>query len=306
MQQPWDAMLTMSVVHFMAYPECINGTGPIAETVRELALDPFFGAAEISWIKDPAERAKVRQIAEQSRLQLGYGGQAVLLMSKLSLNDLDPAGRKAAVEAMQRSIDEAAELGCQRLAFLTGPDPGDARRAEALDLLADSVTTLCRYGRERGIGLTLETFDRDVDKKSLVGPSDMAAEFAARIRADFPDFGLLYDLSHLPLLRESVREALTTLKDYIVHIHVGNAVVTAGLPGYGDLHPRFGFPGGSNDVPELVEFLKGLFEIGYLKPGAERRPWVGFEVKPQPGEDGALIMANTKRAWQEAWARLEI
>jgi len=306
MQQPWDAMLTMSVVHFMAYPECINGTGPIAETVRELALDPFFGAAEISWIKDPAERAKVRQIAEQSRLQLGYGGQAVLLMSKLSLNDLDPAGRKAAVEAMQRSIDEAAELGCQRLAFLTGPDPGDARRAEALDLLADSVTTLCRYGRERGIGLTLETFDRDVDKKSLVGPSDMAAEFAARIRADFPDFGLLYDLSHLPLLRESVREALTTLKDYIVHIHVGNAVVTAGLPGYGDLHPRFGFPGGSNDVPELVEFLKGLFEIGYLQPGAERRPWVGFEVKPQPGEDGALIMANTKRAWQEAWARLEI
>jgi sugar phosphate isomerase/epimerase len=306
MQQPWDAMLTMSVVHFMAYPECINGTGPIAETVRELALDPFFGAAEISWIKDPAERAKVRQIAEQSRLQLGYGGQAVLLMSKLSLNDLDPAGRKAAVEAMQRSIDEAAELGCQRLAFLTGPDPGDARRAEALDLLADSVTTLCRYGRERGIGLTLETFDRDVDKKSLVGPSDMAAEFAARIRADFPDFGLLYDLSHLPLLRESVREALTTLKDYIVHIHVGNAVVTAGQPGYGDLHPRFGFPGGSNDVPELVEFLKGLFEIGYLKPGAERRPWVGFEVKPQPGEDGALIMANTKRAWQEAWARLEI
>jgi sugar phosphate isomerase/epimerase len=305
MQNPWESYLTMSVVHFMAFPECISGTGPIAETLRRLALDDFFGATEVSWIKDPKERQEVRRIAEQSRLQLGYGAQAVLLLEKLSVNDLDPSGREKAVQAMKSCIDEAEELGCRRVAFLTGPDPGDAQRERALDALADSVLALCRYGREKGIALTLETFDRDVDKKSLVGPSPMAAEFAQRIRADYADFGLLYDLSHLPLLRESVHEALRTLQDYLVHIHVGNAVVTPGAPGYGDLHPRFGYPNGENDVPELTAFLQGLFDVGYLKAGREKKPWVGFEVKPQEGEDGGLIMANTKRAWRQAWANLQ-
>lgn len=306
MYEPWESYLTMSVVHFMAFPDTISGSGPIVETVRRLAEDDFFGAAEVTWIKDPKARAEVREIAQQSRLQLGFAAQPVILVGKANPNALDPAVRQRGVDALKAAIDEAAELGCKRMAFLTGPDAGDVDRPRALEALTDSVLTLCRYGREKGVALTLETFDRDVDKKSLVGPSGMAAEFAARIRAEFPDFGLLYDLSHMPLLRESVGEALGTLKDYLVHIHVGNAVTTPGAPAYGDLHPRFGFPGGSNDVAELTAFLKGLFEIGYLKKGALPKPWVGFEVKPQPGETTELILANTKRAWRQAWADLEI
>ncbi|GAB4521926.1 MAG: TIM barrel protein [Anaerolineae bacterium] len=304
MQQSWDSYCTLSIVHFMAFPECMGGEGPIVETLTKLAVDDFFGAVEVGWIKDPAVRREVRSIAEQSRLQLGFGAQSALLLGKLSLNDLDPEGRQKAVDQVKACIDEAAELGCKRVAFLAGPDPGDERRDEALDLLADSVLTLCRYARERGIALTLETFDRDIEKKSLVGPSDLAAAFAQRIRAEFPDFGLLYDLSHLPLLNETPLEALSQLKDFLVHIHVGNCVKVPGQPAYGDQHPRFGYPNGENDVPELVAFLRALLEIGYLRPGAEERPWVGFEVKPQAGESSELILANTKRAWRQAWAQL--
>jgi hypothetical protein len=48
-----------------------------------------------------------------------------------------------------------------------------------------------------------------------------------------------------------------------------------------------------------------LFQVGYLptNPTGEW-PWVGFEVKPQAGESPELILANTKRAWRQAWARL--
>ncbi|MCD6290478.1 MAG: sugar phosphate isomerase/epimerase [Anaerolineae bacterium] len=307
MERPWESVLTLSVVHFMAFPECMGGEGPIAETLTKLALDDFFGAVEITWIKDAKEREQVRRIAEQSRLKLGYGAQPTLLTQKLSLNDLNPGGRRRAIEHMKACIDEAAELGCRRVAFLTGPDPGDADRERALDLLADSVRELCRYGQDKGIALTLETFDRDVDKKALLGPSDLAAQFAARIRADFPDFGLLYDLSHMPLLNESPIEALSTLQEYLVHIHVGNCVKVPGREAYGDQHPRFGFPGGENDVPELVKFLQALFQIGYLRPGvSDEKPWVGFEVKPAAGESSDLILANTKRAWRQAWARIQV
>ena len=79
-----------------------------------------------------------------------------------------------------------------------------------------------------------------------------------------------------------------------------------GRPSYGDMHPRFGFPGGENDVAQLSEFLRALFAVGYLRdnPGIGERPWVGFEVKPQPGETSAEIIANLKRSWREAWARI--
>ena len=305
MAQSWESVLTLSIVHFMAYPQCMGGSGPIAETLTKLALDPFFGAAEITWIKDPEERAKVRDIAGQSGLKLGFGAQPMLLMQKLSLNDLGAEGRKRAISQMKAAFDEAEEMGCARVAVLTGPDPGDADRARAVDLLADSCGALCRYAREKGMGLTVETFDRDVAKKSLLGPSDLSARFAARMREDHAEFGLMYDLSHMPLLDESAGEALTTLKDYLVHIHVGNCVKIPGKAGYGDEHPRFGYPNSENDVPELREFLATLFDIGYLKPNsAGDPPWVGIEVKPVGEERSDLVLAHTKRSWRRAWAQL--
>jgi sugar phosphate isomerase/epimerase len=306
MNYSWESVLTLSVVHFMIFPSTITGEGDIATSIEKLALDPFFGAAEITWIKDPKQREKVRSIAVQSGLKLGYGAQPRLLLPKLSLNDLDGAGRKKAVESILEGIDEAAEMGCSRLAVLTGPDPGDAERERALDYLADSFATLCKAGDDKGIGITLETFDREVDKKSLIGPSDLAAEFAARIREDYSSFGLMYDLSHMPLLNETALEALTTLKDYLVHMHVGNCVKVPGRDAYGDMHPRFGYPGGENDVPELAEFLSALFEIGYLqKGGVGDKPWVGIEVKPQGDETSELVIAQTQRAWRKAWWQAE-
>ena len=41
--KPQDAM-TVGIVHFMAFPQTMGGSGPIAETVNLIAEDPFFGA----------------------------------------------------------------------------------------------------------------------------------------------------------------------------------------------------------------------------------------------------------------------
>ena len=305
MKRSWESILTLSVVHFMLFPETMGGEGPVVESMEKLAMDDFLGGVEITVIKDPQARAAVRSIATQSGLKLGFGAQPVLLMSGLSLNDLDDTGRKKAVAAIQGALDQAAEMGCARLAFLTGPDPGDAQRDRALDLLADSVKALCAYGADKGIALTLETFDRDIDKKSILGPSDLSAAFAKRIREDYPSFGLMYDLSHMPLLHETALEALSMLQPYLVHMHVGNAVMIPGKPAYGDLHPRFGYPNSENDTPELIEFLQALFTIGYLKDAPpETKPWVGIEVRPQAGETSDMIWAHTKRTWRAAWSAL--
>ena len=60
MDKHWTHFCTMSIVHFMAFPKAISGEGPIAESVARIAEDPFFGAVEITWIKDPKERAAAK------------------------------------------------------------------------------------------------------------------------------------------------------------------------------------------------------------------------------------------------------
>jgi sugar phosphate isomerase/epimerase len=305
MEKHWSAYLTLSIVHFMAFPETMKGEGPILDTVRKIAEDEFFTGIELTWMKDPGVRKQVRQLLEAARLPAAFGAQPTLLTQKLDLNSADAAGRARAVAQLKEDIDQAEELGISRLATLSGTDPGEAERSRAFDDLADSVMQVCEYGGRRGVGITLETFDRAVDKKALVGPSGEAAAFSARIRQAYPDFGLMYDLSHMPLLEEEAGPALHALKDHLVHAHIGNCVKTKGLPGFGDQHPRFGFPGGENDISALVDFLRGLFEIGYLKEDPQGpKPWVGIEVKPMPGETSEALLAGTKRVWIEAWARV--
>ncbi len=62
-------------------------------------------------------------------------------------------------------------------------------------------------------------------------------------------------------------------------------------------------PGELNDIPQVAEFVRALFKVGYLAEDKSPKPWIGFEVKPQsPDESSALVIANAKRVWQEAWA----
>ena len=107
-----------------------------------------------------------------------------------------------------------------------------------------STKELCAYGQEKGVAIILETFDRAVDKKAL----DWAESAGGRVRsigsASCPEFGLMYDLSHQPLLGEGFEEALGLLKDYLVHIHVGNCVVTPGAPRVRGPAPPFRLAGG--------------------------------------------------------------
>ena len=77
-----------------------------------------------------------------------------------------------------------------------------------------------------------------------------------------------------------------TLRPYITHFHIGNAVVKEGCEAYGDQHPRFGFPESANDTEQLAEFFRVLKEEGFFN---EKEPYVlSLEVKPWGTRTGKL------------------
>lgn len=299
MDKPIRNFISVGLIHFMAFPETMKGEGPIVETIGRILRDDYFDAIEITWIKDEAVRAKVKSMLDQSHIAVGYGAQPRLLTTGLNPNDLDEDGRQRAVRTLTDGIDEAYELGAKGFGFLSGKYDA-ARIGEGLDALEATIRTLSAHAAQKGgMKIMLEVFDYDVDKCSLIGPTPLAAAFCRRVE-DLANFGLMVDLSHVPLMRETIDESLVPVARYVAHAHIGNAVVTPGLPAYGDAHPRFGFPGSANDAREVAEYLRALMKIGYLKEGEPHI--VSFEVKPFGGEDPELVIANAKRALNAAWA----
>jgi sugar phosphate isomerase/epimerase len=150
----------------------------------------------------------------------------------------------------------------------------------------------------------MEILDFDIAKASLIGPAPLAARFAADVRTTHDNFSLLLDLSHIPLTHETPEFAVRTLRPYLSHFHVGNAVCQdPSAEAYGDEHPRFGFPGSSNDVQQVLDFLRALKNEGFFD---ERVPHIlSLEVKPRSGDDPEIVLANAKRTLNRAWASLE-
>ncbi len=305
MTESWRQSMNIGIVHFMAFP-----SGDPVEQIRYLGEDDFFDVVEIKPYEQPVME-QIKSICEQAGMSVGIGAQPGLLGPKLSLNDPDEAGRKAAIDSVKGAVDAGYFMDARIVACLSGPMPDNkADIPAAVDLMADSCVQICNYAKEKAgdycIYLSVEQFDDTTDKKCLIGPNDVTIQLAEKVRAQVDNFGITADLSHLPMLPGGTEEILSGLAPYLIHMHAGNCVsADESLHLYGDLHPRFGYPGGENDLPELVEFLEALINIGYFKNDVPTdKPVLTFEVKPYDDDTPELIVAHTKRTFKRAWAQL--
>ncbi len=299
MQHSIHTYFQVGTIHWMSYPPARYD---FLDSLKSIACDDFFSAIEIGPIKDDETRAKAKDILQQSHLKVCYGAQPRLLGSGLNPNALDESARKDAENTLIEAIDEAEYLGAKGIAFLSGkwtPEDKDACYAQLLK----TTRAVCDYAMTKNMMVELEVFDFDMDKAALIGPAPYAARFAADMRTTHNNFGLLVDLSHFPTTYETSRFVIQTLRPYITHLHFGNAVVKEGFDAYGDLHPCFGYPNSANDTEELLEFFRVLKEEGFFRMN---EPFVlSMEVTPRPDQDADIILTNTKRVVNRAWALLE-
>lgn len=292
----------IGLVSAMAYAPALKET-PWPEVIRSIAADPYFDAVEVNPLPDQETRQQVRALADQGHISLYYNAHGRLMAAGANPNDLDEEGRKVAEEILLAGVDEAVELGSPTMGMLAGRWTKETRQ-QCFEQLRKTVTNVCRYAKEKGILVELEIFDHDIAKCALLGPAPLSGAFAAEIRSQCPNFGLMVDLSHIPMTRETSAQVLDTLRPYITHFHMGNTVCDdPEKSAYGDEHPRFGFPGSSNDMSQVLEYLRMLRKNGFFC--AEHPYPLTFEVKPWHGEDVETVLANAKRVLRRAWALLE-
>ncbi|MCP5514913.1 MAG: TIM barrel protein [Spirochaetales bacterium] len=295
--------MDLGIVHFKAFPEIVDGGGAIIDSLKKLIEDDFWTAVEIGWIKDDKKRSEVRKLLEVSAMKVCYACQPRVLSQKLNLNSFDKAERRKAIEGVKKGIDEAYHIGATSIRVLSGKDPGDEKREEAKKIFVDSLSELCEYNRDFGDAmLYMKIFDRDIDKKALIGHFSDAADVAEAVYSKYKNFGVLADLSHFPLLREKPEEAIPLVEKFPMHFHLGNCIMRDRKhPLYGDLQPRFGIPGGETDVKEVADFFRLLLKRKLVSP--EKRPVVSVEVRPLLMEEySEAIIAQAKRVIKLAWA----
>ena len=293
----------MGTVHFMSYPEVLEDEKKIIPTLKKIMADPYFSAVEMAPISDDEIRKRVKELFAHSDCSLLYTAAPKSLGGKLNLNDEDEQKRKAAVSVIKGYIDEAVDMGAEGIGLTAGAYVPE-RSKEAFEKLLLSCRELCEYAKKKdGFTVEVEQFDYDFHNRLLIGSSDTAKRLAEEMRP-YDNFGLLVDLSHIPLIRETPEECLEKLKGYVTHVHIGNAVCNS--PDsylYGDFHPRFSLENSAVGIDEIRRFLKKLFETGYFK---RKRPVVSFEVKAWPGDDPDLVLAECKRILNLAWSLLDV
>ncbi|MBP3218333.1 MAG: sugar phosphate isomerase/epimerase [Lachnospiraceae bacterium] len=287
----------VGTIRWMSFPRL-----DAVEAVRRIAADDYFDAIEVRHCVTEEEREATKKILAQSHLKVCFGAQPSLLGPKLNPNDLNEEGRLKAEQTLIECLDEAEYLGAQGIAFLAGKWQED-KREEAYQQLLKTTVNVCRAAAAKNMNVELEVFDYDVDKAALIGPAPLAARFAADVRLTCPNFGLLVDLSHFPICHETAKDVVRTCRPYITHLHFGNAVADPSAEGYGDLHQRFGYPGSANDIPELLDYLEVLKAEGFFN--AKNPMVLSMEVSPTKDEDEEIVLANTKRCLNRAWALLE-
>lgn len=285
----------VGTIQWMSYPK----SDPI-DSLKAIIKDDYFDAIELKGYGE--KNAEAKALLSQSHLKVCYGAQPRLLGPKLNPNAIDEEERKKAEATLIEAVDEAEYLGAKGIAFLAGKWE-KATKEQAYAQLLKTTRAVCDYAAAKTMNVELEVFDFDMDKAVLIGPAPYAAQFAADMRMTHSNFGLLVDLSHFPTTYETSRFVVQTLRPYITHFHFGNAVVQKGCDGYGDMHPRFGYPNSANDMPELLDYLRVLKEEGFFH--AESPYVLSMEVTLRPGEDEELVLANTKRVLNRAWSLLE-
>jgi len=305
--------MDLGVVQYVSFPQVIAGTGPVIETIKRVLADEFFSAIEITWMEDPLIKEQVANLLRDSGMRVVYAGGPPYAMQQIHLSALDKGERRDSLEKAKRLVDDAYLLGAELHLITGGPDTAPEDRERAKGYLVECLVALSEYAdsqvSDRPVVLSLEPTDRDVHRNGLIGPTVEAVEIVREVRRQGGAVWLTLDQSHLAQLGEVVEDSLAVAQGYHVHMHVANCLLNdPESPIYGDEHPRFGVEGGELGVEDVTALFESLWGFGFFEkpvPYGER-PIVSVEVKPHGDEDQEIVLANTKRVVENAWARARL
>jgi sugar phosphate isomerase/epimerase len=301
----------LGIVIPASFPEMSDGTGPIIENLNYVLGTGLFSLVETTYRKDEEGFTELRNYLDQKRVRTIYLAPFVIYQKGLDLNCFDENVRQEAVTVLKEFVERAYFIKAEKLMICSGPDPGVANREKAKKQLMKSLNELLEWTHQFWsdylLELILENFDRQLQKKRLLGPTNESVELIMEVKKNFRNINLIIDQSHLRQLDENSGESLALAKNCLGHVHLANCLLRdKSHPQWGDGHPPFNMVGSELGTEDIVNLFGHLFEIGYLEEDPKGElPTISLEVKPLPDGDKHATFKETCDTFLEAWGKFK-
>jgi sugar phosphate isomerase/epimerase len=288
----------LGFVHHILYPDCTKDPEYHIETLLNLIQREDIETLDCYIPYGDEIRKKVIDKIRKCGKEVVYDLHT-FPSRKISLGSLDPQEQGLSRIVIKDQINIAGAIGAKGLVFASGADIPDNRGA-AKSCFSDFCRWFCSELEQYGINALLEPFDRDIDKKFLLGPINECVDFLDSLSSEVKNIGIELDFAHLPLIGDDFQYSIYKTAHYLKRVHLGNCVLkNKKSPLYGDHHPPIGIEGGEIDVAELIVILKGLLEIGYIDK--YRRGAIVLEITPFPGKSLEYTIDDNIERLEKAW-----
>lgn len=257
------------------------------EVLKKAADFGFYKNVELPAFKDKYNKMYVREALEANGLTATTFVTPYVKEKKLSLCDLDESRRREAIELCKVYAGHASDIGIMHFGVPSGDDPGDAKRAEAKKVMAESLVELANYVKGLGMNLTIEPLDRYAFKKQLIGPMKETSIWFAPIHEACPNAFIHWDSAHEALGGTDLMHSIEYIAPYIGQFHLCDAITDVNHPCFGDLHMDVAEgPDWTTEgflTPEVgAQILKKI--ASYDKPEGVKQVCVAVEVLGHPGD----------------------
>ena len=220
-------------------------------------IEPRIGSKHAHGVELDTTAAQRRAIRDQAQAS-GIALCCVATGCKYA----DPASAPGMVEDTRRAIELAAEIGAPRLRVFGGAIGQGLARAQAIDLVAQSLGAVAGEAEQHGVTICLETHDDWTDPAHV-------AEVLRQV--DSSAVAVNWDYQHTTRIAgTTVDQAFATLQPWIRHVHFHDGENRA------DRLVFLPVGAGDYDNRRVVELLLGAGYDGYLS--GEWIDWEPFDV----------------------------
>jgi sugar phosphate isomerase/epimerase len=228
-------------------------TWDLTKIIHEASSNGYSGF-EIRGIKGELDLPAISifspaNIAATRRQVADAGLQIVNLGSSANLHFLDPKKKQSNLDQAKKFIDLASELTCPFVRVFPNDLPADQPENKTIDTIIQSLSTLGDYAKSSGVKVLLESHGKVIK-------SDLLLRIMQETNHE--QVGLVWDFFNMwSVTKESPTFMYQTLKKYIFHTHIKDAMVSAS----GEKYTLVG--AGNAPVKEAIQALKNGNYTGY-------------------------------------------
>ncbi|QHI69833.1 sugar phosphate isomerase/epimerase family protein [Tichowtungia aerotolerans] len=287
--------------HLLFYDVIQEDSRAHFETLEIVAKDPRLEILDMWVPEDEPFRSKTIDLMKSCGKELFYNCGNRAGKPSLAPGSFDDEKWNYTRDVYRDELERAKAISATKIITNSGPNNLEQREA-AFERLVDFYVELCRQVPD--VLVLIEPTDWDVSKKKLIGSSKEAVDICRRVHdRGFPNMASMVDMCHVPLMHETLAQALSDTGEYLGHIHLGNCILKDRThPLFGDKHVPLAIEEGEYGVDDLAELFRLGIKSGYFSKG--QRGSASIEMRVMGGEDPLDALDRYYSMTEEAWAKV--